>query len=210
MNLYNNIEEIVHLETELGFQSTFFIPSFLFNLYDIRDNLKAIRQEGTELQLHYVHEQHPQTKGLFAMQRTLFEELVGPVEGIRCHNLWITDDLLKLFHNEGIAYESSYRAETVGTLNPFHIHEALIEIPIGIMDTDLFGRFHFSEAEAWKYILKRIEQAKQEKNQFFTLLFHQESFRMKGGRLYADLLRHLADEGYECIRCCDASRLQQL
>jgi hypothetical protein len=209
LNLYNNIEEIVQLESELEFHSTFFIPSFLFNLHAIIDTLKTIQRGGTEIQLHYVHEQHPQYEGLFALQKKLFNELIGPVDGVRCHNLWVTEALLKIFHDEGVHYDSSYRAQTVHTVEPFAIHQNLIEIPIGIMDTDLFGRFHFSETEAWKYVLQELKKAKDHGRQSFTLLFHQESFRMKGGRLYAQLLKHFAKEGYECLRCCDVPLVKE-
>lgn len=209
LNLYNNIEEIVQLETDLGFHSTFFIPTFLYGLDSIIDTLKAIQREGSELQLHYVHEDHPQFEGLFRMQKEFFQDLIGPVNGVRCHNLWITKPLMKLFQDEGIYYDSSYRSETVGRVEPYEIQKGIIEIPIGIMDTDLFGRLHLTEAEAWKYILNDIEQAKDHRCQYYTVLFHQESFRMKGGRLYARFLEHLANEGYECLRCCDVPLVQQ-
>jgi hypothetical protein len=48
-NRFNNIKEIVHLEADLGFQSTFFIPAFQFNLNEIRDTLKTIQKSGTEI-----------------------------------------------------------------------------------------------------------------------------------------------------------------
>ncbi|MFW9830969.1 MAG: hypothetical protein ACFFD8_04280 [Candidatus Thorarchaeota archaeon] len=209
LNLYNNIQEIIHLEAELGFHSTFFIPTFLFNLFSIIDTLKAIQRDGTELQLHYVHEDHPQFKGLFEIQKKFFGNLIGPVEGIRCHNLWITEPLLALFQNEAIYYDSSYRSETVGRVEPYAIQKGFIEIPISIMDADLFGRLQLTENEAWKHILNELKLAEDHRYQYFTLLFHQESFRMKGGRLYARLLKHLADEGYECLRCCDVPLVQQ-
>jgi hypothetical protein len=203
LNLYNNIEDIVHLEAELGFRSTFFIPTFLFNLYTLIDTLNTIKREGTELQLHYVHEDHPQFGGLFVIQKSFFSTLFDEARGVRCHNLWVTPPLLALFKEHRLIYDSSYRAETVSTVEPYQLPEGLIEIPIGIMDTDLFGRLHLTENEAWKYILKDLDKAKAHRATYFTLLFHQESFRMKGGRLYAKLLKHLAEEGYECIRCGD-------
>ncbi len=208
LNLYNNIEDIVQLEAELGFRSTFFIPTFLFNLYSIVDTLKTIQREGTELQLHYVHEDHPQYKGLFDIQKSFFNEVIGDVRGVRCHNLWVTPPLLDLFKEEWVFYDSSYRSETVERMNPYSLDNGLVEIPIGIMDTDLFGRLHLTENEAWKFILKDLATAQDHRVEYYTLLFHQESFRMKGGRLYSKLLKHLAKEGYECIRCCDIPLVQ--
>lgn len=209
LNLYNNIADIVQLETELGFRSTFFLPTFLFNLHSIADTLKAIQREGIELQLHYVHEDHPQFKGLFNMQHTFFSDLIGPVHGVRCHNLWVTPPLLDLFKAERVIYDASYRGETVEQVEPYRLENGLIEIPIGIMDTDLFGRFQLTENEAWKYILKDLQHAEAHRTQNYSFLFHQESFRMKGGRLYSKLLKHLANEGYECIRCCDVSLVKE-
>ena len=209
LNLYNNIEAIVQLEAELGFRSTFFIPTFLFNLHSIVDTLKSIQQEGTEIQLHYVYEDHPQFQGLFNIQKSFFSDMIGPVHGVRCHNLWVTQPLLDLFKEEWVLYDSSYRGETVGRMNPYTIENGLIEIPIGIMDTDLFGRLHLTENEAWKFILKDLHIAEEHHVGYYTLLFHQESFRMKGGRLYSKLLKHLADEGYECIRCSDVPLVQE-
>jgi len=209
-NLYNNILDVVSLETDLGFKSTFFIPVFLFNLHDIMDTLQMIKQEGTEVQLHYVHEeQNPQYEGLFRIQRNFFEDLLGPIDGVRCHGLQITEELLKLFDAEGLRYDSSYRIETVGTFDPYKICERLLEIPIGVMDADVFGRLQLAESKAWKYLLNRLESAEAAKAEYFTVLFHQESFRMKGGRLYERLIRYLAENNYESIRCKDAVTLLQ-
>ncbi len=209
LNLYNNIADIVQLEAEMGFRSTFFIPTFLFNLYSILDTLKSIQREGTELQLHYVHENHPQSAGLLQIQKAFFNDVIGPVQGVRCHNLWVFPPLLALFKEEFIHYDSSYRAKTVGTIEPYQLEEGMIEIPIGIMDTDLFGRLYLTENEAWKYILKDLNSAKDHRVEYYTFLFHQESFRMKGGRLYSKLLKHLAKEGYEGIRCCDVPLVKE-
>jgi len=204
-NLYNNIADIVSLEGELGFRSTFFIPVFLFDIHEVIDTLLEIRGEGWEVQLHYVHEANPQFQGLFRMQMSFFNELLGSAQGVRCHGLRVNDDLLNLFRREGLRYDSSMRGETAGTYDPYTAtSNGLVEIPIGVMDADLFGRLHLSEAAAWRYILRKIEAAESSGARYFTLLFHQEAYRMKGGRLYRRLLRHLADSGYNGIKCIDA------
>ena len=204
-NLYNNIADMVSLEGELGFHSTFFIPVFLFDLHEVIDTLREIREEGWEVQFHYVHEANPQFQGLLRMQLDFFREMLGQAKGVRCHGLRINDELLNLFHREGLDYDSSLRSETAGTYNPYMVANGeLVEIPIGVMDADLFGRLHLSETTAWRYILRKLKAAEASGAKYFTILFHQEAYRMKGGRLYRKLLHHLADKGYEGIRCIDA------
>jgi len=203
-NIYNNIEDVIAIEDKYGFRSTFFVPTTLFNLFDIIDILKRIIKEGWEVQLHYVYESI-QPEGLFRMQKNFFEKNLGKVLGVRTHMLIINEALIKLFKNEGLIYDSSYRIETARRYDPFFIDENFVEIPIGIMDADLFGRLKLNEKDAWKYILWKIRKAEEENAEYFTILFHQESYRMKGGRLYKDLLKFIAERGYESMRCIDTA-----
>ncbi len=194
-NLYNNIEEIVSLEDKYGFRSTFFTPVFLFNIGEIIDILKDIKKQGWDVQLHYVYEP-VQTLGLFRMQKLLFEQELGAVEGVRTHMLIINDTLLDMFQHEGIKYDSTLRTETAGTFDPYMIREKLIEIPIAIMDADLFGRMQLNEEQALKFILWKMRYAEQKGAKYFTILFHQESYTMKGGRIYEKIVKHLSTKNY--------------
>ncbi len=204
-NLYNNIEEIVALEDKYGFRSTFFVPVFLFNLNEILDILKKIQKDGWEVQLHYVHEpiQH---QGLFKMQKMFFEKHLGKVKGVRSHMLIINKDILEMFRREGIIYDSSYRSETLGTFNPILINKNLVEIPVGLMDADIFGRLKLGEKQAWKYILWKIKRAEKNGAKYFTILFHQESYKMKGGKLYKKLVEYIAEKRIEVHRSIDVAR----
>jgi len=195
-NLYNNIEEIVRLEDAYNFRSVFFIPVFLFNVEEIIDILRSIRKNKWEVQLHYVYEPN-QYLGLFRMQKEFFEKEIGRVEGVRVHKLIINDAILDMFQKEGIKYDTTFRVETTGTYDPFLVRKGLLEIPIAVMDADLFGRLRLSEQQALKYILWKIRQAEQKGAKYFTILFHQESFMMKGGRIYREILKHISSKGYE-------------
>lgn len=204
-NLYNNIEGLTSLEESFGFHSTFFIPTFLFDIEEVSDTLKSIRNSGWEVQLHYVHNP-TQSEGLFRLQKEYFEHKIGLVEGIRTHNLEITGETLEMFEKGEIVYDSSYRRETVGTYDVYRVKGNLMEIPLGIMDTDIFGRLMLDENDASRYIMWKIREAREEKARSFSILFHQESYRMKGGRLYKNLIEYLANRGYEVQRCIDAVR----
>ena len=202
-NLYNNIEEIVALEDKYGFRSTFFVPVFLFNLNEIIDTLKKIQRDGWEVQLHYVHEP-VQHQGLFKMQKIFFEQYLGKVKGVRSHMLIINKNILEIFRSEGIIYDSSYRSETLGTFDPILINENLVEIPIGLMDADIFGRLKLGEKQAWKYILWKIKRAEENGVKYFTIIFHQESYKMKGGRLYKKAVKYFAEKGFKVERSIDS------
>ena len=197
-NLYNNIEEIISLEDRYDYRSVFFVPVFLFNIEEIIDIIKYIKKQGWEVQLHYVHEPN-QYLGLFRMQKEYFEKEIGPVEGVRVHMLILNNNILTMFQKEGIKYDSSLRAETANTYDPFLIMEKLLEIPIGVMDADIFGRLKLSEETALKYVLWKLEKAKSKGAHNFTILFHQESYSMKGGRIYRDIVKHLSAKGYNVV-----------
>ncbi|NPA23245.1 MAG: hypothetical protein GXO23_03000 [Crenarchaeota archaeon] len=202
-NLYNNFDELISIEDSVGSRSTVFIPVQLFSIDEIKDKLKTMIREGWEIQLHYVYEPI-QYEALFKMQKSYLEsELDIKVQGVRVHNLIINDSILKMFEKEGIIYDTTYRAEALNTYSPLYIHKKIIELPIAVMDADLFGRLHMSEEKALRYIFKKLENAKEKNEKIFVILFHQEALRMKGGRIYSDLVKMLYERGYELVRCID-------
>ncbi|NPA71091.1 MAG: hypothetical protein GXO26_09815 [Crenarchaeota archaeon] len=201
-NLYNNFEQLIAIEDSVGSRSTIFVPVQLFPIDEIKDKLKRMIKEGWEVQLHYVYEP-VQPESLFKIQkRYLEEELDIKVQGVRVHNLIINENILKMFEKEGIIYDSTYRAETLGTFSPRYIKK-IIELPVGVMDADLFGRLHMSEEKALRYIFRKIEEAKKNDEKTFVILFHQEALRMRGGRIYSILVKELYERGYELVRCID-------
>ncbi len=209
-NLYNNILRLAEFEESLRVRSTFFIPVQLFPLEEIESDLKDLAKRGWEIELHYVFEP-VQPEALFRMQRDYFESMLNvKVRGVRVHNLQVSDRLLDLFEREGLIYDSSLRFEQVERSSPFRIRERLIEIPIGVMDADLFGRLHMSEQRAYRYVLRKIEEAVSRGERVFTLLFHQESFRMIGGRIYRDILEELHRREYVMCTCLDALKMLNL
>jgi len=202
-NLYNNIEDILALEDSYGFRSTFFIPVALFPLDAIEDVLKEMVKNGWEVALHFVVEKC-QLKSLIILEKEMLENLIGNIYGVRTHMLTVSDHILSLYREAGFLYDSSYRVEEVGKYDVYRLNNGLIEVPIAIMDADLFGRLKMNEEKAWRYILDKMDKAEKSDIRFFTILFHQESFKMKGGRLYKRLVRYIGEKEYEVLRCIDA------
>ena len=200
-NLYDNIPLILELEEEVGVRSTFFIPVFLFPLELIEDELRELTRRGWEVGLHAVIER-VQPLGLLRMQLEMLEEFVGSrPRGVRSHFLIADQRTLDFYAKLGFAYDSSLRVEEAARWDPYEVRPGLIELPIAVMDADLFGRFRLSEERAWRYILRKLERARQEGARTFVLLFHQESFRMRGGRLYRRLLWWLHEREFDMCTC---------
>ena len=193
-NLYDNFQDIMAFEEEVGVRSTFFIPVVLFDVCEIEDVLRDLVKGGWEIGLHFVIE-GTQRRGLVLMEKEWLEGLLAlRLEGVRSHGLVVDDELMSIYAQAGFTYDSSYRMEEVGTSTPFRHPSGLVEVPIGVMDADLFGRLHLSEEKAMKYVLEKARKAAQAGERTFVLLFHQESFSMKGGRIYRNLLPILLEE----------------
>ena len=206
-NLYYNVNLILDFEDQLGARSTFFLPVFLFPITEILDDIKALIREGWEVSLHAVIE-GIQREGLIRMQLEFLRDLLGfSPRGVRSHYLVINDEVLRIYASLGLDYDSSFRVESLGRWDPVVTKYGILEIPIGIMDADLFGRLHLSEESAWRYIVRKVERAKEEGARFIVFLFHQESFRMKGGRLYSRLLWWLHEKEFHFLRCVDVCNL---
>ena len=202
-NLYNNIPLIMDLEEKHGVRSTWFFPAFLFPLEQIEDELRDLVKGSWEVGLHAVAEA-VQGRGLLRMQVEYFREFLGLApEGVRFHGLVYRTDLLGQLASMGFVYDSSARVEEVG-FEHFQVMPGIVELPLYLMDADVFGKLKLSEGKAWKYITWKLERAEKLGTEFVVVLFHQESFRMRGGRLYSRLVEWVLERGWEALTCLEA------
>lgn len=204
-SLYNNLRELERLEDKYGYRSTIFVPVVLFPISSISDQLLRMARNGWEIGLHFVVEGH-QTRSLIMMEKDRLEDIFGKIHGVRTHMLAASDRLLEEYWKAGFKYDSSIRVEECSRYETYKVCGDMMEIPIGLMDADMFGRMNMNEDDAWKYMTRKIENAEKMGAEQFTVLFHQESLRMKGGRLYKRLLEYLSEENYKVSRCIDALR----
>ncbi len=200
-NLYNNIEDLMRIEDSCGVRSTIFFPVSLFSIEEVLDLVRTLQRGGWEIGLHVVIEPI-QTVALVRQQYDLFTFVTGvrPL-GVRSHYLIFRRELVPIYRELGIVYDSTLRVEESKSFDPFSLDD-LIELPIAVMDADLFGRYRLSEEVALRYIYRRIEEAKDVGAKYFTILFHQESLRMRGGRIYSRLIKELSQR-FSIVRCID-------
>jgi len=202
-SLYNNLSELERLEDRYDYRSTIFVPVVFFPISDISSQLSKMAEDGWEIALHFIVEGF-QLRSLIKMEKERLNALVGNIHGVRTHMLTISEKLLEEYCQAGFKYDSSIRAEECGRYEAHKICGDMNEIPIGLMDADIFGRLNMNENEAWSYILSKIENAEKKGEKQFTILFHQESLRMRGGRLYNKLLEYLNENSYKVSKCLDA------
>jgi hypothetical protein len=126
--------------------------------------------------------------------------------GVREHYLHFDfGSTWKIMDDAGFIYDSTVgntdkAGFRIGLCNPFHPPNEdweplkLLEIPLGLMDTTLWGYLKRSEREGLNDFLN-LKKGVMEVGGLFTILWHPESFRMRGGRIYPKLLDMLVADG---------------
>jgi hypothetical protein len=87
-----------------------------------------------------------------------------------------------------------------GLCTPFHPPDEgwrpmkILELPLVLMDTTLWGYLKMGEEEGLMSAKELVDTVSR-LGGLFTLLWHQESVRMKGGRKFGSLLGYIASSG---------------
>ncbi|MBM3897517.1 MAG: hypothetical protein FJ358_03205 [Thaumarchaeota archaeon] len=202
---YWNIEKMVNLEAELNFTSSFYLLVHDYSLDRRRDYIKSIGAKGWEIGLHGSFGTHDNAEMMREDFNTFEKETGQKPRGIREHYLefdpsktWqIMDELGFMYDTTwGFNKKPGFRA---GLCFPYHPPSPnfeplnILELPLTLMDTSLWGYMHLQEEDGFAEVERTISKVKEHRG-LFTLLWHQEALQMKGGRLYPRILRRLAGE----------------
>jgi hypothetical protein len=135
------------------------------------------------------------------------------VLGSRVHYLKVAECTFANLSAAGIKYDSSlsFNKEQIDKRNTgFLFKNDLVVFPVTFMDAYLFSYMHQSEETVTHFILDSIENLFAASVELVTLLWHDNSIFMKGGRAYEELIRKLTDlpntrflkgiEAYELIK----------
>ncbi len=137
--------------------------------------------------------------------RKKLEKFIGfPVYGNRCHFIkfefpttWEVSNQAKFLYDTTIGFNDRIGFK-VGIAFPFFSVDRnmnflpLIELPLIVMDAAMWGRMKLSEASAIKTVLEIFKIIKQYHG-LLTILWHQCTQIMRGGRIYEDLLKFLIE-----------------
>jgi peptidoglycan/xylan/chitin deacetylase (PgdA/CDA1 family) len=209
-NPYFGIPEIMEMEKEYGFRSTFFFRP----RYDDGTHVKAyesvlkeLMRGGWEVSLHINNAES--VESIVSEKRELEEVLGARVYGSRVHYLRIDVEHLPLLGEAGFKYDSSicFNKNEVDARNAgFFYAGGVLEFPVTVMDAYLFTYMKVPENKVLSYIEKAINLGFS--SGFITILWHDSSIHMKGGRIYPKILELLhSRDDVEVMRMIDAYKL---
>ena len=207
-NLYWNVERIKEIESKFDFHSSFYFLTSEYNLEQYKDVLDELSKDGWEIGLHAgfgTHENEGKmNEDISEFKRQLKQQPIG----VREHYLQFDyHNTLNFLEKNQFVYDSSlgfreHPGFLLGTSLPFNPprenweKRKILELPLIVMDTSLWGYMNLNEDDGMKLIEDYIANIKKF-NGLLTILWHQEAFLMKKGNIYPKILEKLAKE--ECF-----------
>jgi peptidoglycan/xylan/chitin deacetylase (PgdA/CDA1 family) len=206
-NPYFNIPDLMAIEDSYGVRSTFFFRSeyehgILVDAYE--DSLKALVEGGWEIGLHV---NDASSVDAITAEKEAVERIAKVrLDGSRVHYLRIDLAHLSLLEDAGFIYDSSitFCKESISGRNAGYIEVGgLVVFPITLMDTYVFTYMRVPETRIVE-LIDRALQLSSDKG-FVTILWHDNSLKMRGGRMYPAILEFLKSrDNVRMVRGIDA------
>lgn len=203
LSLYDNAPLIAERETAAGFRSSFYYLSANYPLERVRPTAKSLRSKGFEVGLHGDFGTHDSEEEMARAVDRLTRGLGWKPTGLREHYLQFDyDESWGIMDRAGFDYDTTVGNSDrlgfrLGLATPFHPPDGgwrplrLLELPLSLMDVTLWGYLKRTEAQGYREVLAAMKAVEGVEG-LFTLLWHPEAVRMKGGRIYWKVLRALA------------------
>ena len=195
-NPYYGVPAITEIEERFDVRSTFFFrPEYDdgSHVEQYRDTIKALVKSGWEVGLHA---NNASSVGEIVAEKKALERAMGkPVYGSRVHYLRVAANTFSNLAKAQIKYDSSltYEKEKINPKNSgYQFENGLVVFPITFMDAYLFTYMGLTEKTVTKFVFKTMEDLFASGVQILTLLWHDNSIMMKGGRAYSGLIEKLA------------------
>jgi peptidoglycan/xylan/chitin deacetylase (PgdA/CDA1 family) len=201
INPYYNIPQYMEIEEKYGLRSTFFFRTVYENgrFVDYEHDIKSLIAGGWEIGLHS-DPSSIDVKERLLKEKTQLEEISNiKILGNRVHYLKFNTQLPSKLRELGFVYDSTVRkskhsieSEDFG----YYVFNAVLEFPITIMDAYLFTYMHLSEDDVLPTFIKTIQQGRSLSPDFniITVIWHDNVLRMKGGRMYRQILEYLSSQ----------------
>ncbi len=201
-SLYDNIDYVASMESARNVRSSFYLLSSGYDLASVSAEVGRLLRGGWEVGLHGDFGTHDSLDAMRAAVEKLKAGTGVVPEGLREHYLRFDyGKTWEIAEEAGFAYDTSVGNRDklgfrIGVSTPFHPPSRgggrmkILELPMALMDTTLWGYLKLDEEKGLEEARSLIESVSKV-NGLFTLLWHQESVRMKGGRIYPKLVDEL-------------------
>jgi len=203
ISLYDNIDLIREREAAEGFRSSFYLMSAEYPLERVRASAKRLTANGWEVGLHGDFGTHDSEAEMKRAVERLTDGVGIRPRGLREHYLRFDyGKSWRVMEDAGFDYDTTVGNNDklgfkLGLATPFHPPDGdwkpmgILELPLSLMDTTLWGYLKRSERDGYEDVEKAMRKVEGVEG-LFTLLWHQEAVRMRGGRIYWKVLKSLA------------------
>ena len=199
-DLYRNIPDYMELEEKFGVRSTFFFRTFYENgdVLDYKDDIKQLQKLNWEIGLH-TDPSSIDDLDKIRLEKEKLESITGKqIVGNRVHFLNYSPELLNKLEKLGFNYDSSLRHSKdridEKEMGYSRIH-GIVEFPVTLMDAYLFTYMKIKEEKIISEFQKTLELGRSiSENNVISVLWHDNVLKMKGGRMYKQILEFLTSQ----------------
>jgi len=199
-DLYRNIPEYMEIEEKFDIRSTFFFRTFYENgdVLDYEDDIKQLQKSNWEIGLH-TDPSSIDDLDKISLEKEKLESITGKqIIGNRVHFLNYNPELPNKLEKLGFSYDSSLRHSKdridEKEMGYSRIH-GIIEFPVTLMDAYLFTYMKIREEKIISEFQKTLDLGRSlSENNVISVIWHENVLKMKGGRVYKQILEFLTSQ----------------
>ena len=198
--LYRNIPEYMEIEEKFDVRSTFFFRTFYENgdVIDYEDDIKQLQKSNWEIGLHTKPSSVDDLNEI-SLEKEKLESITGrQIIGNRVHFLNYNTELLNKLEKLGFSYDSSLRhsKDRIDEKEMGYSRiNGMFEFPVTLMDAYLFTHMKIQEEKIISEFKKTLDLGRSlSKNNVISVIWHDNVLKMKGGRMYKQILEFLTSQ----------------
>ena len=198
--LYRNIPEYMEIEEKFDVRSTFFFRTFYENgdVIDYEDDIKQLQKSNWEIGLHTKPSSVDDLNEI-SLEKEKLESITGrQIIGNRVHFLNYNTELLNKLEKLGFSYDSSLRhsKDRIDEKEMGYSRiRGIIEFPVTLMDAYLFTYMKIREEKIISEFQKTLDLGRSlSENNVISVIWHENVLKMKGGRVYKQILEFLTSQ----------------
>ena len=199
-DLYHNIPDYMEIEEKFDIRSTFFFRTFYENgdVLDYEDDIRQLQKSNWEIGLHTDPSSIDDIDKIRSEKEKL-ESITGKqIVGNRVHFLNYNSELSNKLEKLGFDYDSSLRhsKDRIDEKEMGYSRiNGIIEFPVTLMDAYLFTYMKIREEKIISEFQKTLDLGRSiSENNVISVLWHDNVLKMKGGRMYKQILEFLTSQ----------------